>query len=117
MSVKIDALEETHNGKETSDVPLTITICTQAIDSDWVSIRIADNGCGMSEEVLSRIFDSFFTTKPVGSGTGLGLSISYSIVVDKHQGQLQCHSSPGQGTEFIISIPIRQRKTNSRAVI
>jgi PAS domain S-box-containing protein len=117
LSNAIDALQETYNKKETSDVPLTITIRTQALDSDWVSIRIADNGCGMSEEVLSRIFDPFFTTKPVGSGTGLGLSISYSIVVDKHQGQLQCHSSPGQGTEFIISIPIRQRKTNSLAVV
>ena len=112
----IDALEETDNHKETADVPLTITIGTQALDSDWVSIRIADNGCGMSEQVLSRIFDPFFTTKPVGSGTGLGLSISYSIVVDKHQGQLQCYSVPGQGTEFIIAIPIQQGLLSNSAL-
>lgn len=47
-------------------------------------IKIGDNGMGMKEEVLTRIFNSFFTTKPIGKGTGMGLAISYSIVVDKH---------------------------------
>ncbi len=76
----------------------------------WVTIRIADNGPGMSEEVLHKIFDPFFTTKSVGSGTGLGLSISYQIVVDKHGGQLRCHSVAGIGTEFVIELPIVQGK-------
>ncbi|HBE33964.1 MAG TPA: histidine kinase, partial [Cyanobacteria bacterium UBA11368] len=71
-------------------------------------IRIADNGIGMTEEVRSRLFDSFFTTKPLGKGTGLGLSISYQIVVEKHGGALWCESTPGQGTEFKIEIPLRQ---------
>jgi signal transduction histidine kinase len=71
-------------------------------------IRIADNGPGMSEEVLPKIFDPFFTTKPVGSGTGLGLSISYQIVVDRHRGQISCHSAIGQGTEFTIELPVVQ---------
>jgi nitrogen-specific signal transduction histidine kinase len=71
-----------------------------------VVIRIADNGIGIKAGVLSRIFDPFFTTKPVGKGTGLGLSISYRIVVDKHGGQLRCHSVPGQGAEFVIELPI-----------
>jgi PAS domain S-box-containing protein len=75
-------------------------------------IRIADNGPGMSEEVSRRLFDPFFTTKPVGKGTGLGLSISYQIVVEKHGGQLTCISEPGQGAEFAIAIPIRQRDTS-----
>jgi two-component system, NtrC family, sensor kinase len=74
--------------------------------SQLIVIRIADNGCGMSEEVQKKIFDPFFTTKPVGSGTGLGLSISYQIVVDKHGGQLLCHSIPTQGTELVIELPI-----------
>jgi signal transduction histidine kinase len=71
-----------------------------------VIIRIADNGTGMSEDVQQKIFDPFFTTKPVGSGTGLGLSISHQIIVAKHKGQLSCISALGQGTEFIIEIPL-----------
>jgi signal transduction histidine kinase len=66
-----------------------------------------DNGVGMTEEVQKKLFNPFFTTKPVGKGTGLGLSISYQIVVEKHSGELQCFSIPGQGTEFIIDIPIQ----------
>jgi PAS domain S-box-containing protein len=79
------------------------------LKTDLVVIRIADNGCGMSKEVLDKIFEPFFTTKPVGCGTGLGLSISYQIVVDRHGGQLLCHSIPGQGTEFAIFVPIACR--------
>jgi signal transduction histidine kinase len=75
-----------------------------------IVIRISDNGCGISEDVLPKIFDPFFTTKPVGRGTGLGLSMSYQIVVNRHQGQLKCNSIVGQGTEFIVEIPIEQRK-------
>jgi len=71
-----------------------------------VSIRIKDNGLGMSEEVRSKIFDYLFTTKPAEKGTGLGLSISHQIVVEKHGGQLSCFSEPGVGTEFIIEIPL-----------
>jgi signal transduction histidine kinase len=62
----------------------------------------------MTEQVKARLFDPFFTTKPVGVGTGLGLSISYQIVVEKHGGQLQCQSQEGQGTEFVIQIPLWQ---------
>ena len=69
-------------------------------------IRIVDNGLGIKNEVKGRIFDPFFTTKPVGKGTGLGLSIAHSIVVKQHGGELICLSEPGQGTEFIIKIPI-----------
>ncbi len=75
-------------------------------NSGSVIIRIADNGSGISEEVQQKIFDPFFTTKPVGSGTGLGLSISHQIVVEKHGGQLHCISTLGQGTEFIVEIPL-----------
>ena len=79
---------------------------TPCLMPQFVIIRIADNGPGMSEDVQKQIFDPFFTTKPVGSGTGLGLSISYQIVVEKHQGQLSCISTLGRGTEFIVEIPI-----------
>ncbi len=86
----------------------TIRITTELINCDWVAITITDNGSGMSQEVQSRLFNTFFTTKPLGKGTGLGLSISHQIVSEKHGGQLRCISAPGEGTEFIIEIPVRQ---------
>ena len=83
-----------------------IRIRTQLIDEKKVGICIADNGHGIPKELISHIFNPFFTTKPVGRGTGLGLSISYQIVVEKHQGVLKCVSVPGHGTEFWIEIPL-----------
>lgn len=78
------------------------------VPNPYIIVRIADNGPGMTEEVSRRLFDPFFTTKPLGKNKGLGLSISYQIVVEKHGGQLRCVSSPGEGTEFIIEIPVQQ---------
>ncbi len=103
----IDALEMGTEEFSQSSMP-TISIHTQVLASNQVKIQISDNGVGMTEEVKIRIFDPFFTTKPVGTGTGLGLSITYKIVVEKHKGKLQCLSELGQGTEFIILLPIRQ---------
>jgi signal transduction histidine kinase len=99
--------QNSHNQLPISDYKFpTIRIRTCVVDESRVLIAIADNGPGMTEEVKKRIFDPFFTTKPIGKGTGLGLAISYQIVVEKHGGQLQCFSTPGQGTEFIVEIPI-----------
>jgi len=75
---------------------------------DRVSIRIHDNGVGMSEQTLKNIFDPFFTTKPIGKGTGLGLSIGYQIITEQHHGKLSCTSIVGKGTVFIIDIPMVQ---------
>ena len=72
---------------------------------NMVKISIRDTGSGMSEEVRKKIFDPFFTTKEVGKGTGLGLSISYGII-QKHNGKVEVISKPGEGTEFVISIPL-----------
>ncbi|WP_016952954.1 transporter substrate-binding domain-containing protein [Anabaena sp. PCC 7108] len=83
-----------------------IWINTELVNNNLVKINIADNGCGISEEVHKHIFDPFFTTKPVGKGTGLGLSISYQIVTVKHGGKLWCNSTPGKGTQFVIEIPM-----------
>ncbi len=108
LSNAIDALE-------TKISPRLITIRTSIQNSkfkihnkipQFLVIRIADNGSGIDKDVQQKIFDPFFTTKPVGSGTGLGLSISYQIVVEKHKGQISCISAPGQGTEFIVEIPL-----------
>ncbi|MEM9218075.1 MAG: ammonium transporter [Cyanobacteria bacterium P01_F01_bin.150] len=90
---------------------LLLTITTQYDPkAEQVSISIADNGPGIDESIQPKIFDPFFTTKLIGQGTGMGLAISHQIVVDKHQGQLQCDSIPGYGSEFVIILPIRQQK-------
>ncbi len=94
------------NAALTHDSP-TIRILT-ATQADRVIIRFADNGIGIAPDLQAKIFDPFFTTKPVGKGTGMGLSISYQIVTDKHGGTFSCHSTPGQGSEFVIQIPIQQ---------
>ena len=107
----LDAIEDCQNGAacEVKSIMVpTIEIQTGVKDSDTIEIRISDNGPGMTETVKQRLFDPFFTTKPVGQGTGLGLSISYQIIVERHGGSLQCFSTPGEGTEFAIAIPIKQ---------
>lgn len=108
----IDAIEDYGTQKTRKELkanPGTITVCTEALGSEWVRISIGDNAMGMTEEVRSRIFNPFFTTKPVGKGTGMGLAISYSIIVEKHGGKLECFSQVGKGTEFIIQIPLEQK--------
>lgn len=108
----IDALEESVRQQKTKAKPQTqpgtIWISTQVMADNWVEIAIADNGSGIPETVRSRIFDPFFTTKPIGKGTGLGLSISYKIVTEKHYGKMWCDSTLGEGSKFVISIPVHQ---------
>ncbi|MEH2064467.1 MAG: ATP-binding protein [Nostoc sp.] len=70
-----------------------------------VEIRIFDNGSGIPPEILDKIFEHFFTTKPTGEGTGLGLSLSYEIIVQQHQGELKVESDVGSFTQFIIYLP------------
>ncbi len=107
LSNAIDALSS-QALQATPDFSPWIRITTERVGTDRVQIKIADNGTGIPPEIQTRIFDPFYTTKPVGQGTGLGLAISYQIVTEKHQGKLYCHSTPGQGAEFVIELPIRQ---------
>jgi len=72
---------------------------------DRIEIRIRDNGTGMPKEVIEKIFNPFFTTKPTGKGTGLGLSMSFDIITQIHKGKLEVQSGEGEFTEFIINIP------------
>lgn len=107
----IDAIEESNQQKSLEELqknPGQIQIATDIINDHNVLIKISDNAGGMAEEILTHLFEPFFTTKPVGKGTGIGLSICKNIVVEKHRGSLQCVSTPGKGTEFIIEIPITQ---------
>ena len=81
-----------------------LTIAVTETEHD-VTISVLDDGCGISPEIKDKIFDAFFTTKPVGSGTGLGLSITYKIITEMHKGTIHVESTPGKGTCFILSIP------------
>ncbi len=106
----IEALEESSANRSDQDLqkyPNRITIHT-SINDQWVRIAIADNGPGIPKSIQSRIFDPFFTTKPIGKGTGMGMSISYQIITEKHGGKLECFSTLGEGTEFVVQIPIAQ---------
>lgn len=83
-----------------------VTIKTEK-DNDDIVITIQDNGTGIPQEVISKIFQPFFTTKPTGQGTGLGLSLSYDIITKGHNGELEAESKEGEGTTFIITIPYK----------
>lgn len=112
LSNAIDALEERDEQRTQQEIkqsPSVIHIRTEVIDNNQVAIKIADNALGIPEDIKQRIFDPFFTTKPIGKGTGMGMSISYQIVSENHHGTLECISSPGQGTEFVIVIPLKQQ--------
>ncbi len=88
-----------------ADAKGRITITTRR-DGDWAEIRIADTGTGIPAEVLPRIFDPFFTTKEVGKGTGQGLAIAHHVVVEQHHGSIDVTTEPGQGTTFILRLPL-----------
>ena len=105
----IDALDEASTERTFEDMkanPHRITIKT-SVENNNVKISIADNGEGMSEDVKNRIFDHLFTTKGVGKGTGLGLAIARQIVVEKHGGTIEVNSVLGEGTEFVILLPMK----------
>ncbi len=106
LNNSLDALNEVSIQGKNYDFTPTLTITTATTEGRFIEIKIADNGPGISPEIVNKIFDPFFTTKPVGSGTGLGLYNSYQIVVERHSGELICVSNLGEGTEFIIKVPI-----------
>jgi two-component system NtrC family sensor kinase len=92
----------------------TLTITTLARGHN-VLVKVSDTGCGIKKEHLDRVFEPFFSTKPVGKGTGLGLSVSYGIV-QQHGGTLEVESVEGQGTTFTIALPtIQKNQTQSRS--
>ncbi|GJD18457.1 two-component hybrid sensor and regulator [Rivularia sp. IAM M-261] len=107
----IDALEEGNIGRSYQDITANlnyINIKTElSADSKSVLIYIKDNGIGMAPEVQQKIFDYLFTTKEVGKGTGLGMAIVRQIIVERHGGSIAINSQLGQGTEFIIRIPVK----------
>ncbi|MGB3692949.1 MAG: GAF domain-containing protein [Spirulinaceae cyanobacterium] len=116
LSNAIDAIEEATEAETLERCNGEIIIATrlgkpkELEENLQAVIEISDNGMGMPESIVNSIFDPFFTTKAIGKGTGLGLAISYQIIVEKHGGNLLCHSQVGQGTIFEIRIPIQEIK-------
>ncbi|MDF5710512.1 MAG: AAA family ATPase [Nostoc sp. S4] len=106
----IDALDSYSETLSFAQIPKNhqqILICTEvSSDQSRVIIRIKDNGPGIPEEIKVRIFDHLFTTKEVGKGTGLGLAIARQIIEETHGGQLSCNSVLGEGSEFLIELPV-----------
>jgi len=121
LSNAIDAIDEKwqtqtaggngHSPPKSPVGPPQITLRTEVVNSDRVQIHFSDNGIGIPDHVKRRMLDPFFTTKPVGKGTGLGMAISYQIIVERHQGKLDCVSTPGMGTRFLIELPIEVTPT------
>ena len=96
-----------HKSQTVQDYSPEVSVSVATVDGNAV-ITIADNGEGMSDEVKQRLFENFFTTKPVGQGTGLGMSITRDIVENKHGGSITFDSKEGEGTSFTFTIPIRK---------
>ena len=81
----------------------SVLVSTEQVDNQII-IKVKDNGTGMPENVRTKVFQPFFTTKPTGQGTGLGLSLAYDIVTKGHVGTLEVESTEGVGTEFKIQL-------------
>ncbi len=82
----------------------TVSVTYKKDIMDKVEIRVTDNGNGIPQKVLDKIFQPFFTTKPTGEGTGLGLSLAYDII-KAHGGEIKVETKEGEGSEFIIRLP------------
>lgn len=113
----IDAIEDQMRSQPPSaQSPHRITIQTSVIDANWLQIAIANTGAVIPADIQPLIFNPFFTTKPIGKGTGMGMAISYQIIAEKHQGTIECCSSPEQATTFIIRLPIQQKLQQAQIV-
>ncbi len=110
MSIFNNAIDALRNPKLSTDkeIPRSIMISIESFEFDrrpWIRITISDNGMGIPEDIQDKIFNPFFTTKPVGQGQGLGLAISYKIITDRHGGHFYCRSKSGEGSQFILELP------------
>ena len=105
-----------NNAAEAMNGDGTITIDTRLVDKKWVEIGISDEGCGIHEEHMDKLFTPFFTTKPQGIGTGLGLSIAYGII-KMHKGKITVQSEVNEGTTFTITLPAPHPSSSNSPVL
>jgi two-component system NtrC family sensor kinase len=97
--------EKNKNLSGLKDLRGLVTVQTKKIN-DKVEITVSDNGNGIPQNIIDKIFQPFFTTKPTGQGTGLGLSLAYDIITKEHNGTIKVQSEEGEGTSFIINLPV-----------
>ena len=95
----LNAKDAMNNIKKGGAVYITVSRA-----QDWIILEVRDEGCGIPQEIISKIFDPFFSTKDVGKGTGLGLSICQSII-EKHNGLISVHSEVNKGSVFTVKLP------------
>ena len=110
MNIFNNAIDALRNPEltRTEEIMHSITIRTENIQFDrhpWIRITISDTGMGIPDMIKDKIFNPFFTTKPVGQGQGLGLAISYKIITEGHGGHFYCRSEMGEGSQFIVELP------------
>lgn len=113
LNMFTNAFYAVHEKKKVADPDFKpkVEVSTQTIQTltrgpHGIEIRVKDNGSGIPDAIKDKIMQPFFTTKPAGEGTGLGLSLSYDIIVKAHKGKIDIKSKEGEGTEFIISLPV-----------
>jgi two-component system NtrC family sensor kinase len=100
-----NAFYAVNENKKTADETYRATVSVQTKKlNDKVEIKVSDNGNGVPQNIIDKIFQPFFTTKPTGEGTGLGLSLSYDIITKEHNGTIKVESKEGEGTTFIIQV-------------
>jgi signal transduction histidine kinase len=107
LTNSIHATQERHDPDFVPEIDVTTTL----VNENAIRVSIKDNGIGMPPEVKARIFEPFFTTKDVGKGTGLGLSIVFKII-EAHGGSIDINTAVNEGTEFIITLPVKREKAN-----
>jgi signal transduction histidine kinase len=100
-----------HNAVQAMEGRGTLELAVSRQDGH-VSVQITDSGCGIPEDVQQKIFEPFFTTKPVGEGLGLSLAICSQIIVQRHQGELECSTLPDKGTQFTIRLPLGKNQNS-----
>ena len=113
LNLVVNACHAIESSRQGSDEMGLLRIVTRQISDEQVELRFQDDGTGIEEAHLSRIFEQFFTTKEVGKGTGQGLAISHRVIVNRHHGELWCESAPGKGATFVVRLPIRAREEDA----
>ncbi|HST85312.1 MAG TPA: ATP-binding protein [Kineosporiaceae bacterium] len=106
LNLVVNAAQAIAEGRAGCSGPLGRIRISTSRSGDQVQITVADDGPGMTEDVRQRVFDPFFTTKDVGKGTGQGLALAHTTIVRKHGGTIDVRSTPGQGTTFVITLPV-----------
>src|SRR6476469_3233885 len=106
LQTDFDAVNEKRKNREGLETSEYIVLVKTKKINDKIEIKVSDNGTGIPQKVVDKIFQPFFTTKPTGQGTGLGLSLSYDII-KAHGGMIRVETREGEGSEFVLQLPTK----------